>query len=108
MSYPISVFNRIETSLNVRESEKERFGLGQIRKALLVSNFISYVKDNTLWGRTGPVDGYRFNLTIGSTIDVQRSNVNFYTAIADYRQYFRLGQRVTLAARTLGSFNVGN
>lgn len=107
VSYPISVFNRIETSLNVRESEKERFGLGQIRKALLVSNFISYVKDNTLWGRTGPVDGSRFNLTIGSTIDVQRSNVNFYTAIADYRKYFRLGQRVTLASRTLGSFNVG-
>ena len=33
--------------------------------------------------------------------------MNFYRAIADYRKYFRRGQRVTLASRTLGSFNVG-
>lgn len=107
VSYPISTFNRVETSLNVRKSEKEWIGRGRARKALLVSNFFSYVKDNTLWGRTGPVDGTRYNVTLGSTVDVQHSNVNFYTLIADYRKYFRLGRRVTLASRSMGSFNIG-
>lgn len=107
VSYPISVFKRIETNINVRNSEKEWFGTNQSRKALLVSNFVSFVKDNSLWGRTGPVDGERLIFTLGNTVDVQRSNVNFYTIIADYRRYFRLSQRITFASRTTGSFNVG-
>jgi hypothetical protein len=107
VSYPISIFRRVETNVNVRNSEKEWFSSGRLRKALLVSNFVSLVKDNSLWGRTGPVDGERYNITLGNTVDVQRSNVNFYTVIADYRRYFRLGKRVTLATRSMGSFNFG-
>ena len=107
LSYPLSVFNRIEASVNVRNSDKEWFNSGFSRRALMISNYISYVKDNSLWGPTGPLDGNRFNLTIGNTVDIQYSNVNFYTVILDYRYYYRLSNRVTFATRSMGSFNIG-
>jgi len=107
ISYPLSLFKRIEGSLNIRNSDKDWYGFGRRRKALLISNFLSFVKDNSLWGPTGPIDGERFNLTIGNTVDVRYSNVNFYTLIVDYRRYFRLSGRVTFAVRLMGRFNEG-
>ncbi len=107
VSYPLSVFQRIEASLNFRHSFKDWYGLNNSRKALLASNFIGYVKDNSLWGATGPVDGERVNITLGNTTDVQHSNVNFYTIILDARKYFRLSNRVTYAARAMTRYNHG-
>jgi len=107
VSYPISVFERIEGSLNVRQSYKERYGFDTSRKALLVSNFISYVKDNSLWGPSGPMDGERINLTLGNTMDVRHSNVNFYTIIVDARKYFRLTRQTTYAVRAMTQYNHG-
>ncbi|MBN2091552.1 PD40 domain-containing protein [candidate division KSB1 bacterium] len=107
ISYPISVFERIEGSINIRHSDKDWYVADHSRKAMLFSNFLSYVKDNSLWGPTGPVDGERINFTLGNTIDVQHSNVNFYTIIADYRKYFRLSQRVAHAVRLMTRYNHG-
>jgi outer membrane protein assembly factor BamA len=107
VSYPFSVFKRFEISLNVRYSDKDWFGRHKRRKAVLVSNFISYVKDNSLWGPTGPVDGERLNITLGNTIDVYHSNVNFHTIIFDYRHYFRLSRQITFATRLMTMYNEG-
>jgi Tol biopolymer transport system component len=107
LSYPFSIFRRIEASVNVRRSEKEWFSTGYFRRAFLISNFVSFVHDNSLWGSTGPVDGSRYLITLGNTVDIRYSKVNFSTVIVDYRRYFRLGRRVTFATRAMGSFNVG-
>lgn len=106
ISYPLSVFQRLEASLNIRQSDKEWEGL-RSRDALLVSNFVSYTKDNSLWGPSGPLDGERVNLTVGNTIDVRQSNVNFYTVIADYRRYFRTSLRTSYAVRLTTQYNHG-
>jgi len=106
ISYPLNVFQRLEASLNIRQSDKEWEDL-RSRQALLVSNFVSYIKDNSLWGPSGPLDGERFNFTVGNTIDVQRSNVNFYTVIADYRRYFRTSPRTAYAVRLTTRYNHG-
>ena len=45
VSYPFSVFKRFEVSLNVRYSDKDWFERRPRRKALLVSNSVTYVKD---------------------------------------------------------------
>ncbi len=105
MSYPFSVFRRIEGSVNFRRSEKNRFS-GPLN-ATLLSNFVSYIKDNSLWGATGPVDGERFNYTMGYTVDVTGGNVSYFTLIADYRRYFRISRRVTFASRFTGKYNLG-
>jgi outer membrane protein assembly factor BamA len=77
------------------------------RKALLVTNTISFVHDNSIWGPTGPLDGSRFRLMLGYTSDVKYSNVNYYSMIGDYRHYLRLGLRTSLAARASLFYNHG-
>ncbi|MFQ5707160.1 MAG: peptidase MA family metallohydrolase [bacterium] len=108
VSYPISVFKRIEANINIRR-EKRTYEIGGRRQVngIVVSNSVSYVKDNSLWGPTGPVDGERFNFSLGHTIDVQHNDVNFFTVIADYRRYYRINTRMTYAVRLLTRFNQG-
>ncbi len=107
LSYPLTRFQRLEASLNIRSSDKEWYIRGYRRQAILVSNFASYIKDNSLWGPTGPIDGERINITLGNTIDVRQANVNFITAIVDYRRYFRLSTRMTHAVRLWTQINHG-
>lgn len=106
-SYPFSVFNRIEGGINIRKEKREYDFRGQTVDGILVTNSISYVKDNSIWGYTGPVDGERFNVTLGHTIDVQNNDVNYFTLITDYRRYFRLSTSMTYAVRLMGRFNLG-
>lgn len=97
--FPISVFSRVEMSNSIANSDKDLIGDIITRKSLLISNAISYVHDNTLWGPTGPMDGNRYRVLLGYTSDVRYSNVNFYSFIADYRHYLRLDTRTSLALR---------
>lgn len=105
-SYPLSFFKRIETSVNLAESNKNIDFLENTR-SLLLSNTLSYVHDNTLWTYTGPIDGERFNLTLGYTSDIDNSNLNYYSILFDYRKYFRLSQTVALAFRGQYFMNEG-
>ena len=107
VSYPLNAFERIESNLNIRRSDKDEFAGEKTRIATLVSNFFSYVHDNSLWGPTGPLDGSRYRITIGNTVDIQNANVNFTTLIFDLRHYFRLGLRLCYAVRVWGQFNQG-
>ena len=107
LHFPISTFQRIETGVTIANSDKEIISGLIERKALLVSNTISYVIDNSLWGPTGPLDGMRGRLLLGYTSDVKFSNVNYFTVIADYRYYLRLSLRSALAFRTALFYNEG-
>jgi hypothetical protein len=107
LSYPLSKFERIETSVSLTNSNKELEGTLLERKALLLSNALSFVHDNSLWGPSGPIDGRRFSLTLAFTSDIQYSNVNYYTVIADYRNYLRLSERSAFASRFWIFYNHG-
>ncbi len=107
LSYPLTKFQRLETAVSITNSNKEVVGTIEDRKALLLSNSIAFTHDNSLWGPSGPLDGSRFNITLAFTTDVQYSNVNYYTVIADYRHYFRLAQRSAFASRFWLFYNEG-
>lgn len=107
LSYPLSKFKRIESGVTVSNSEKDIFTGVLPRKALLVSNGFSFVWDNSLWGPSGPIDGNRMKFTLAYTNDIQNSNVNYYTFIADYRNYLRLSTRSALASRAHLWYNEG-
>lgn len=107
LSYPLSKFERIESSISISNSNRDVDGAFEERKALLLSNALSFTHDNSLSGPSGPLDGNRFNLTLAYTSDVQYSNVNYYSIIADYRHYFRLGQRSAFASRFWIFYNHG-
>ena len=106
ISYPFSQFNRMEFNSNLSYSDKDIYGLSR-RHAILTSNYISFVSDNSIWFYTGPIQGHRYNFTVGNTYDIRWSNVNYYTFLVDLRQYFRLSPGLTYAVRLLTLYNEG-
>jgi hypothetical protein len=106
-AYPLSKFRRIEGAVSFSSSDKEAIAEVRQRKALLLTNSISYVKDNALYYWTGPIDGNRFNVTLSYTTDIRYSNVNYYSAMFDYRRYFRIGMRSAVATRFEFLYNHG-
>lgn len=107
LSYPLSMFRRIEAGVTISNSDKDIYIETVSRKALLISSSFSFTSDNTLWGPTGPMDGSRARVTLAYTTDVQHSNVSYYTIIADYRNYLRLTTRSALASRATLWYNDG-
>lgn len=107
LSYPISFFDRFEIVTGLNWSDKQVLTKDLRRKALLLSNAVSFVHDSALYGMNGPIDGFRANLSAGYTTDVWRSNVSYYTLIADVRKYFRLTPSITFAIRGMGRMNEG-
>jgi len=105
--YPLSVFNRLEFYTSFGRSEKEWITSEMDRIAMLSTNYISYVHDNSLWGPTGPLDGSRYLVSLGMTKDLRHNNVNYYTFMVDLRKYYRLSVRTALAFRAMTMINNG-
>ncbi len=107
LSYPLSKFQRIESTISFSNSDKDNYINLRPRKALILSNSLTFVHDNSLWMQTGPIDGSRFLTTLAYTQDVQYGNVGYYTIIADYRVYNRISERTALASRFALMMNEG-
>ncbi len=117
MSYPLSKFRRIAIVTSISNSEKDASisslsdesasTVDRSRRALFLSNAISFTHDNSLWGPSGPLDGSRCNISLAYTTDIQNSNASYYSIIFDYRQYLRIAQRSALASRLWLFYNDG-
>lgn len=107
LQYPLSSFQRFELNTSVTNSDREIFTGIDARKALLMTNSISFVHDNSLWGPSGPLDGSRYRFLLGYTTDVKYSNVNYFTVMADARNYYRLSYRSAIAVRASVYINHG-
>jgi len=98
-SYPYSRYSRLESSLGLLYSEREADSFRPSRNGLLVVNYLSFIHDTSLWLPTGPVDGNRYNLTVGLTTNVGKAEVENVAAMVDLRRYFRTGLRTAYAVR---------
>ncbi|HEV8537822.1 MAG TPA: hypothetical protein VGR15_02765 [Bacteroidota bacterium] len=117
LSYPLSKFRRIAVATSLSNSEKDATisdlseasasTIDRSRRALFLSNTLSFTHDNSLWGPSGPLDGNRFNISLAYTSDIQYSNASYYSVIFDYRHYFRIAQRSALASRLWLFYNDG-
>ncbi len=106
MAYPLSFFRRIEMTVSLAQSSRS-FDFLDNSRSLLLSNYISYVRDNSLWAWTGPLDGERLNLTLGYTTDIVNSNINYFSFFFDYRKYLRIAAPSALALRAQFFINEG-
>ena len=135
-SYPFTKFQRLELQLGIEKSDRQDLadlfegGGGPTtreddrdltREGILTSNYLSYIKDNTLWLPTGPIDGERFNLSAGLVTcfactspspvtgeDISRdASAEHYVAFADYRRYFRTSLYSAYAIRAYAFFSEG-
>ncbi len=107
ISYPLSKFNRIESTITLMNSDRQIVEGITSRKSLLLSNSVAFVHDNSLWGPSGPLDGSRWLFLLGYASDIKYSNINYFSVIADYRDYYRLSYSTALALRMSLYYNEG-
>ncbi len=109
--YPLSRYNRVEASMVVEYSDRVDFTLPVDefrRKGLITSHFVSFVRDNSLWTVTGPIDGGRLSLTAGVSSDFSNARFDSFLLAADWRKYLRLGSKSAFAVRAIGFYSGGD
>jgi hypothetical protein len=111
LRYPLSRFTRIEGTVVIEHSDRVDFTLPvdePRRVGWIASHYVSYVRDNSLWLPSGPIDGGRFALTAGVSSDFSNSRFDGYLLSGDWRHYFRLGRRSAWALRAYGFYSGGD
>ena len=108
LSYPFSMFDRLETRLNMRHSDIDREFEGQKLDGWLMANSISYTHDSSLWIPTGPLEGMRYSLGLAQTIDFKSSRRFNVTLFGDFRHYLRLSEHSSWALRLMGRRSQGD
>jgi len=99
VSYPYSKFFRVEGSTGLLYSDRGPDSFRPARKGWLVTNYLSLIEDTSLWLNTGPIDGARYNLTVGLTTNIEKVELENVALVLDLRRYFRTGLRTAYAVR---------
>jgi len=107
VNYPISRFNRVETTTLLRYSSKDLWMFQYRRRGLLMTNYISFVSDNSLWDISGPIEGHRYNFTLGQTTRLDDGRQYNRIGLIDLRHYIRLGKFSAFASRMFGYSSSG-
>ncbi|HZJ01206.1 MAG TPA: BamA/TamA family outer membrane protein [Gemmatimonadaceae bacterium] len=111
--YPFSVTKRAELNLGVTHLgfnteveqflisgnevlDSQKFDTTSAPSINYASATAAFVGDNSFFGFTGPINGYRYRFEVSPTI----GSLRFETALADVRKYF-FARPVTLAVRGL-------
>src|SRR5438045_314982 len=104
--YPLTRFRRIVGEYRLERSDRLDLTTDDTdeprRIGWLASNYLTYVKDNTLWLSTGPIDGERYNLTAGLVNDLSHGRFDSWLVSADWRKYIRTSQHSAVALRVQG------
>ncbi|MCB2202118.1 hypothetical protein KQH51_04755 [bacterium] len=107
LSYPVSKFQRIELTNYARYDKKDRrYGLVD-REGFLLTNYVRWVYDNSFWDISGPIEGRRYNITLGLTTSLTEGRNYNRQALVDIRHYFRLGRVSAFANRMFGFTSTG-
>ncbi len=116
VAYPFSPVQRVELSAGVRnigfteQLETQAFSafngnlISDVTSNLpappsvtMATASAALVYDNSFFGATSPILGQRYRLEVDPTV----GSLQFYTLLADYRQYFMPVRPFTIAARLL-------
>ncbi len=106
-SYPLSKFKRVEASFFLRQSERDVYVQTRARKALLSTGYLSWILDTSIWDYVGPIDGTRFNLTLGLTLGLDDGEWYNRLVLLDLRKYLRIRKNSCYAVRLMGFTSAG-
>jgi len=107
LSYPFSIFKRIELMNTLMEAERNSYIKDYSFNGFLFSNSFSYVFDNSIWGSVGPVDGTSYRVSINQSYDITKNKFHSTGLSTDIRKYFRLSLRSLYAVRLMTSIRTG-
>ena len=111
LSYPFDRYRRLDlqfsmytTPFSYNYQTSEPFNYDD--RGLLSLGSIAFVGDNTMWREWAPYRGTRYRFEIERSFPALGSQLALTNAIFDFRNYFGLGRRSTIATRLLlgGSF----
>lgn len=119
LSYPLDKYRRFDFDFTAMQTRREIYSewyyygdeapVERIQKEDLFIPRISYVKDTTIWGETGPVGGTRYMLSLErSIVDVFKSDLSFTNGVIDYRKYLRFTSRTQFATRLVFATSQGD
>jgi hypothetical protein len=111
LRYPLTRFTRVEATTVLEHSDRVDFTLPvdePRRIGWIASHYLSYVRDNSLFLPTGPIDGGRFAVTAGLASDFSNGRFDSYLLSGDWRHYFRLTRRSAWALRAYGFYSGGD
>ncbi len=111
LSYPFDRYRRLDLrfsmytapfSYNFQTSEPFNF----YERGFLSLGSIAFVGDNTMWREWAPYRGKRYRFEIERSFPAIGSQLALTNALFDFRNYFGVGRRSTIATRLLlgGSF----
>jgi Tol biopolymer transport system component len=107
LSYPLSKFKRIDASFFLRQSDRDVYVQDRERKAFLSTGYLSWVLDTSIWDYVGPIDGTRFNLTLGLTTNLKDGEIYNKLVLCDLRKYLRIRKNSCFAVRLMGFSSSG-
>jgi hypothetical protein len=107
LSYPFDRYHRVQTILSAAYSEKDWPSRDLYRRGMIVTHYLSFVRDNSLWLPTGPIDGERMHVTVGLLMNLERLAAENALALLDFRRYLRLGLRTAYAVRLQARISQG-
>ncbi|HIC38510.1 MAG TPA: hypothetical protein EYO79_03455 [Candidatus Marinimicrobia bacterium] len=117
LSRPFSRFMRVEGGLSYHYfsfSEWQEVNYYEFEEVSnedfsVVLPVTSWVYDNTVYGYTGPIDGFRQNTTLVVSPGWGSKKMDFKTLKMDFRKYYKIGRYSSLAGRlTLGTSRGAN
>ncbi|MBD3257461.1 hypothetical protein GF377_03430, partial [candidate division GN15 bacterium] len=108
---PFSVFSRLEFSASQFFIDREYidvFDTREDRSSKVTTASTAWVFDNVLWGRTAPVNGTRWKLSVDGGINLFDSDdIEFYSVGLDYRKYWHIAKTASMAFRVSGGASFG-
>lgn len=108
-SFPLNKFDRFEGALSFNRITKENLDdpIQEAQHLQFLLPILTYVHDNTLFGYTAPIRGSRFYLSLLGTPKLGNEGVSFFTAMGDYRTYFKFLEDYSFVIRLNGGMSLG-
>jgi len=109
---PLSMFTRLQMNAQHIYIDREYYdpnvlGVYENSNNQATVASLSWVRDNTLWGYTGPNNGGRSNVTVEYAADVSDRSLSYWAFNADFRRYLKIANGFTFAVRVAGGVSDG-
>jgi Tol biopolymer transport system component len=109
LSYPLNKFYRIDAGLSFLNVSKENLDDSSepAERVSFIVPTLSFIHDNVLWGYTSPIEGTRYRIDVLGNPGINNKKLSFYSALADYRTYFRFFTDYSFGFRLSGGYSDG-
>ena len=110
ISYGLSLMGISRSYLEISDELVDllvKYDIVSPRNLFFLLNNLTYSKDTTVWGYTGPVNGGRSSIGISATPAIGKNGISFTTFRGDFRRYFRIKKEYVFAVRGAGGASFG-